>query len=189
VNVEAAYYSQGCFKAQNMLQDKFVCEFLNFKKNGTFLDIGCNEYQKINNTYYMEKNLNWNGIGIDIDPKFQNDWQKHRKSPYIIADATVLDYQKLLTNNNMPYIIDYLSLDLEPPTNTLLALKKVFESKFLFNIITYETDFYRERSTREPSRKLMLERDYVLIHETEQDDFYVYKRLVKFYLKFIAISV
>jgi hypothetical protein len=46
------YYSQ-----EWTAQDKFVAETLEFKKDGTFLDIGCHHYKNISNTYYLENEL------------------------------------------------------------------------------------------------------------------------------------
>jgi len=160
-------------------QDVWVSEQLKNKRDGTFLDIGCHHYKDINNTYYFESELNWRGIGIDRDGTWKEEWEKNRKSPFICADAVTMDYNSLLKEYNMPDIIDYLSMDLEPPTLTLQALRKLFETNYSFNVITYETDWYREKSTQEESRRLFKERDYILICErNSQDDFYVHKRLL-----------
>jgi hypothetical protein len=171
------FYSQNT-SSLPIQQDKFVCESLKYKKDGTFLDIGCGSYQYINNTYYLEKELNWSGIGIDFDGSHKEGWDNHRKASFILADATALDYQQLLEKHNMPKIIDYLSVDLEPPTLTLKALLKVFEASFSFNIVTFETDFYREKSTRGPSRKFLEEKGYVLVLGSEQDDYYIHSRIL-----------
>ena len=44
-------------------QDRFVNNILN-KKKGFFLEIGFVEPQKYNNTYVLEKKLDWRGINI-----------------------------------------------------------------------------------------------------------------------------
>lgn len=46
-------------------QDKFVCEKLEYKKYGYFLDIGANDGLWLSNTYYLEKELEWNGICVE----------------------------------------------------------------------------------------------------------------------------
>ena len=46
-------------------QDKWVCEYFNYKKGGFFLDIGAADGITINNTYYLEKELEWKGICIE----------------------------------------------------------------------------------------------------------------------------
>ena len=78
----------------------------------------------------------------------------------------------------MPKVIDYLSLDLEPPNVTLKALEKLFETDYMFNFITYETDAYRNPETVEPSRNLLSNKGYVLIKNVNnQDDFYIHATL------------
>ena len=83
----------------------------------------------------------------------------------------------------MPKIIDYLSLDLEPPPLTLQALRRLFESDYIFNIVTYETDYYRENdygtnSLRLPSQELFKSIGYVLVQEGRQDDYYIHSSLL-----------
>ena len=78
----------------------------------------------------------------------------------------------------MPMVIDYLSLDLEPPTLTLQALYKVFESGYTFRVVTYETDYYREQSTQEASRNFFLSKGYTLVQPGVQDDFYIHNSVL-----------
>lgn len=162
-------------------QDKFVVETLRNKKNGIFLDIGCHHYQDISNTYFLEKELNWSGIGIDIDCSYQDDWNSFRKhSLFVCGDATNLNYNELLLQQNMPKIIDYLTIDLEPPQLSLKALEKILETDYLFRVVTFETDAYRQLETRDISRKLFKEKGYTFIEERNaQDDFYVFTSLLE----------
>jgi hypothetical protein len=169
-------------------QDEFVFnaarKYLNKEKNGTFLDIGCHDYEHINNTYFLEKEHNWKGIGIDVDNQWAQGWKDNRpNSVFIAGDATALDYSSILKSNNMPKVIDYLSLDLEPPPVTLQALQKLFESDYIFNIVTYETDYYRENeygvdSLRLPSQELFKSKGYILVQEGRQDDYYIHNSLI-----------
>lgn len=155
-------------------QDKFVVEQLGNKQNGTFLDIGAGFYKNISNTYYLEKALGWRGIAIDIETKYQEEWDANRKNTvFVVQDATQIDYKELCNAHNLGPIIDYLSLDLEPPSMTFLALQKVLSSGLKFRVITFETDYYRYRDSREPSRKLLEEHGYKLTVLGDQDDFYV----------------
>lgn len=96
------------------LQDKFVLNVLKKKKNGTFLELGANHPIDINNTFTLEKDFGWNGIMIEFDEKHLKDYEEHRKdSVHVIADATKIEYKKLLVENNMPKNIDYLQIDLD----------------------------------------------------------------------------
>ena len=160
-------------------QDKFVVETFKGKRDRTFLDVGCSHYHDLSNTYYLEKELNWRGIGVEIDGNFKSGWYENRKTPFICHDALTLDYNTLLKEHNMPLVIDYLSLDLEPPVLSLQALYKIFESDFSFNVITFETDIYRESSTEEPSRSFLKEKGFVLVQAVNrQDDYYIHKRII-----------
>ncbi len=63
-------------------QDIIVRIYFNEKLNGTFLDIGCGYPKKINNTYLLEKDLNWDGISIDLENYVEDDgtmWEDCRK--------------------------------------------------------------------------------------------------------------
>jgi hypothetical protein len=159
-------------------QDKWVAERLNYKRNGTFLDIGCHHYSHLSNTFFFEKDLGWTGIGIELDETFKKGWEENRKSPFICHDATTLDYKEILEKYNMPKVIDYLNVDLEPPSVTLKALEKLFETDYIFNVVTFEIDGYRQTETIKPSRQLLSNRGYVLIKNVNnQDDYYVHARL------------
>lgn len=155
-------------------QDRFVVQQLNEKRGGTFLDVGACFYKTISNTYYLEKALGWRGVAMDIDPKFEEEWVLNRpNTQFLTCDATKVDYKQLSEDYNLGSVIDYLSLDLEPPEVTLAALQEILKSGLMFRVITFETDFYRYKDSREPSRKLLDEYGYNLTIEGEQDDFYV----------------
>ena len=81
----------------------------------------------INNTYVLEKKLNWKGIMIEYHKKWLNEYKIHRPdSIHIIENAANIDYKKLFQDNNVPYNIDYLQIDLEADNgSTLNALKKL----------------------------------------------------------------
>jgi hypothetical protein len=163
-------------------QDKFVAETFKYKKNGTFLDIGCNDYKDRNNTYFLEKNLNWIGVGVDTRKDFKDGWDKNRTSKFVTGNGTILDFKKVLDENNMPQIIDYLSIDTEPSSTSFKCLLNVFKSGYDFNVITFETDEYNtkpENSIQELSRIFLKNKGFVLIKEVRrQDDFYIHQRML-----------
>lgn len=68
------YYSQ-------CNQDKILNERI-FKnnKNGFYVDVGANHPTRISNTYFFEKELNWNGICIEPQKDMFELLQKERKS-------------------------------------------------------------------------------------------------------------
>jgi hypothetical protein len=170
------YQSQFC-------QDIWVDNVLNKINNGYFVDLGAHESEHISNSYFFEKERNWKGLAVEIDPKWKHQWIENRPSTiFICEDATIIDYNTVLKENNFPQQIDYLSIDLEPPTVTLKALYKIIQTDFIFKTITFETDYYREKSTREPSRELLKDNGYILIKDvgsngSSVDDFYIHNSI------------
>lgn len=145
-------------------QDLFVLTALNGKKDGTYLDIGAREPDFISNTYLLEQ-MGWTGVSIDIEDLGFN---KLRRNTFLLANALTLDYEQVLAN--APKQIDYLSIDIEPKTQTLECLKKLPLDKYRFSVITYETDFYDKsqgdrvsEQVRAESRKILQDLGYELI--------------------------
>lgn len=138
-------------------QDLFVLTMLNGKQNGTYLEIGANNPVYINNTYLLEQ-FGYSGISIDIIE--DKNWRSTRKkSEYIVADATAIDYTDIL--KNMPNQIDYLQLDIDPEQATFDVLKKLPHNQHRFSVITYETDaFHGDIELRDKSRKLLTSLGY-----------------------------
>lgn len=60
-------------------QDKYVLDniFAN-KKNGFFIELGAADGIINSNTYYMEKELDWDGICIEANPKYHEGLKKNR---------------------------------------------------------------------------------------------------------------
>ncbi len=129
-------------------QDMFVLSMLNGKKNGTYLEIGAMDAIFVNNTYLLESQFDWKGLSIDISPSSKTSFV-NRINPIIIEDALKLNYENILQENNFGHQIDYLSLDIEPMTQTLECLKCLPLDKYRFSVITYETDFYDQSVSRE----------------------------------------
>ena len=71
-------------------QDYWVIhEIFDYKKNGFFVDLAATDGKEINNTYIMEKKLNWEGICIEANPDFHKDLYKNRNchiSEEIVGD-------------------------------------------------------------------------------------------------------
>lgn len=167
-------------------QDLLVVKYLRQKQQGLFVDIGCGFPTNINNTYLLEKEFNWTGLSLDLvdrkdpDGKSWNDIRPN--STRVLLDALIVNYELLFLKYKLPKVIDYLSIDLEPPHKTLECLYRIPFDKFIFNCITFETDEYRDSQgpTRaELSRKYLKERGYCLIETiNKQDDFYLHKSIV-----------
>ncbi len=175
------------------MQDIFVINFLKNKEEGTYLEIGAADHKEGNNTYLLEKNYNWKGISFEIQKKYEEEWVKNRTNKCYYIDATTADYSKLLLDNDMPNIIDYLQLDCDPPIITFNILKRIPFDKFKFRVITFEHDQYNSRRNSEDwqikgkARSFLESKGYVLLADDISakgfsdkpfEDWYVNKTLV-----------
>lgn len=162
-----------------LFQDRWVCQTLDFKREGTFVDIGCRgPVAGGNNTYALESQLAWRGVSVDCVKEYIDLWEKSDRdeSGAYCLDAVHTDYEALFEENNLPEVIDYLSIDLEPPLITLKALFKIPFHKYKFRCITFETDEYRGFGTEGPSRMFLEQQGYLLVSSIKrQDDYWVYK--------------
>lgn len=144
-------------------QDLFVINLLN-KKNGTFLDLGCNLPIKINNTYLLELN-EWDGVSVDIID-FSNEWIS-RKSKFIKEDCFNIDFSSFLPLHYSEKTIDYLSLDMEKVGERYKILEKILMTNYEFKIITMEHDSYLgpeyELNEKIPQREILRKYGYKLI--------------------------
>jgi hypothetical protein len=119
-------------------QDIFVLLCTDYKKDGIFLDLGCNDPIFHNNTYLLEKDFNWRGLSVDIDAAMIQKFNV-RKTPATHQDCTKLDFKTVYEICGPR--IDYLSLDLDDVTYNCLC--KIPFTEIEFSIITYEHDLYR----------------------------------------------
>lgn len=144
-------------------QDMFVLSVLNGKTGGSFLEIGSGNPFYGNNTALLEKQFGWTGIAVDLDTGLANSYNQHRKSRCFNANALEIDYEKLLSENNMPAEIDYLQIDIDPAEVSLECLKKIPFSTRKFGVITFEHDAYTQLDpqVRTNARKILAENGYI----------------------------
>ena len=193
VNTIAKYFDvligKNCSQA---CQDKYILKCLNYKKNGTFLEIGSADPINWNNSFLLEKQYYWKGIMVEIDPSYLEQYQAVRPNSFhIIADASNVDYKKTLKDNVMPKNIDYLQIDLEVENmstlNCLYNLDENVFDEYKFAVITFEHDFYRGDyfDTLNISRQIFEKRGYKRIFSNVKyldydfEDWYIHPDLVK----------
>ena len=122
-------------------QDMFVLAALDGLRGGTYLDIGAHEPIFINNTHLLESVFDWRGVSIELDEALVERHGNLRRNPCHCRDATQVDYDALLSAAGIGPVVDYLSVDTDPPQVTLAALKKIPHDKYRFRVITFEHDF------------------------------------------------
>lgn len=158
-------------------QDKFVLDTLKNKRNGYWLELGCQGPIASSNTHVLEIEYDWKGISIDINQSYINQWTGVRNTEMLLcADALSINYEELLEKLNAPKEIDYLSMDLEPPPVTFAALTKIPFHKYKFKVITFEHDHYRNDflsfDLKNKSQKFFKDLGYKMVPEQVNDFYY-----------------
>lgn len=64
---------------------RWVLELLGHKKNGYFIDIGCNDPVNGNNTYVLERKYSWDGIVVEPNALYFGDIHHMRKCTKILG--------------------------------------------------------------------------------------------------------
>lgn len=152
-----------------VFQDLFVLAALDGKRSGTFLEIGCYDPVVLSNTLLLEQ-WGWSGCAVDHSPVYIEKMAAHGRRCFLsLNDATNIDYKSLLDSIGMPSRMDYLSVDVEPNTQTLAALKLALLSGRRFSVITFETEAYggdaggNSSGVLRKSRDLLVGAGYVLV--------------------------
>jgi hypothetical protein len=153
-------------------QDSFVLNALNEKIGGVYVEIGANDPFAWSNTFLLESEYNWSGVGFEIVPELVESYNNNRSNPCIQSDATTFDYKKYFDENNFPKQIDYLQLDIEPAEQTLRALRSLPLSDYRFSVITYEHDLYADPSNatiKQESIDILTALGYQMVAENVTD--------------------
>lgn len=145
------------------LQDLFVLAANQGQREQWYLEIGSAEPYYHNNTALLERNFNWHGLSIDIDPAKVQDFEKNRKNPVLCLDATTANYANLLAQHNVPRDLGYLQIDCDPPENSYHILTSIPWHKHRFAAVTFEHDFYADPSVRDRSREYLRLQGYELM--------------------------
>lgn len=59
-------------------QDTFLLNHTHYKKKGYFVDLAANDYHTISNTFYVERDYEWDGICIEPNPEYLPGLLQHR---------------------------------------------------------------------------------------------------------------
>ena len=171
-------------------QDRWVCEKFNYKRNGYFLNLGACDGIFYDNTYYLEKELGWDGVCVEPDIIVFEKLIKNRDClcinkalaeenkivrftkpgahGYIKEDgefsveATTIE--KLMVDYNVPSIIDYISMDIEWQEVPVLSTFPF--SKYEVILWTIEHNLYSDGpETKQIIKELMLANGYIIDQE------------------------
>ena len=186
-----------------------MAEILDYKNNGYFVDIGAYDGINLSNSYFLEKELNWNGICVEANSELYDKLKNSRQvlcencavnsyngtcffnpqdlSGSVKTEGTAViskTLESIFDEYSAPKIIDYLSLDVEGLEYEIL---KVFPfNKYYFRTITVEHNLY----IHGPAMKLQLQNllksnGYLIAKENvadqgnEFEDWYIYPPLIR----------
>ena len=187
------YYSQAG-------QDEWVDNFFASKKYGYFLDIGAYDGIKLSNTYYLEKDLLWNGICIEADPVIFKKLCINRKCKTVniavsdgegtigfassgltgrISDSGEIrvntsSLKKIIMDHKCPEVIDYISLDIEGYES--IALSEFPFDTHQFAIMTVEHNLYLGSDVNKKKiNEILTSKGYVIYKENIEDSGYKFE--------------
>lgn len=66
-------------------EEVIIRDFFQDKEGGFYLDVGASFAIEGSNTYYLEKNLGWTGIGVDALEDYAAEWAKERPASKFFA--------------------------------------------------------------------------------------------------------
>jgi len=153
-------------------QESFVLNMLQWKTNGYYLEVGAFDPFITSNTFCLETEFNWSGIAIEIKEECAVNF-KTRNNPCLLADATIINYSSLLKKYNAPKRIDYLQIDIDPPSNNLLVLQSMPLEDYRFSIITFEHDLYLDETNKlikDTARNILEDYGYRLVVDNAQHE-------------------
>lgn len=116
-------------------QDEFVVSVLKQKKNGYFVDIGAYDGITISNTYYLEKELGWNGLCVEANPHTYNSMVECRNTECV--NVAIAPYEK-----EVEILLNGWSSAINDSFTSSEILKQGFES-VIVNAITINELFER----------------------------------------------
>jgi len=82
----------GSSRHSEHLEEWVIRDFFNDRRNGTFVDVGANDYRMFSNTYYLETQLGWSGLAVEPQRQFELDYTKYRARtrflPFFVSDLS-----------------------------------------------------------------------------------------------------
>lgn len=103
------------FKGQH-LQDKFVIEYFNYKRNGVYIDIGAYDGVQLSNTYILEKHFDWTGICFEpMEHQFEKLKDNRKNSINYNCAAYNTDGEETFTfvkSDNYPDMLSGITKDI-----------------------------------------------------------------------------
>lgn len=129
-NFDIAFSTFQNHKSQ-LLQDIFVLETLNYKKEGFFVEFGVKDGLDRSNTYLLEKSFQWNGIVAEPSRQFHSQLKVNR--------SCIIDQRCVFTESNLEALFCEVSEGNKNGLSTMeMYLKSDKHYKNRKNSLTYK---------------------------------------------------
>lgn len=138
-------------------QDLWVVAMTEGKRDGFFLDLGCNSPMTGNNTYLIESEFGWTGILVDLLPGCET-----RKGKFFQCDAANPTAKLIRAYYEMPKVVDFLSLDVDEHTSEAFSQIPWLPKRYRVACIEHDS-YVRGPETRDRIRRVMLAMGYILV--------------------------
>ncbi len=126
------------FKSQ-IGQDRWVCEFFSYKKNGYFVDIGAHNGIFYSNTIYLEQVLGWKGICMEAGLGHYNSLLRNRSCDSYHAFITNQDGENISFNESN-YVKPRIRKTIKVPTRTVATAFKSFAVPKVIDYVSLDVD-------------------------------------------------
>jgi hypothetical protein len=170
----------------NSGQEKFVLDILDYKENGTYVELGAFHSRDGSNTYFLEKDYGWSGVSFEILSDRRAEFIANRNNP-CLGDALSFNYVKYFEENNFPKQIDYLQVDIDngyaqdgrpegSAYTSFWGLISIPLTQYRFSVITFEHDanmYFKNISIRDMQRELLDSLGYTLVVRKQHEDWWV----------------
>ena len=86
-------------------EEWIIRDFFNDARDGVFVDVGANHYQRESNSYYLETQRGWRGVAIEPQTKFAADYATYRPKtifvPLFVSDKSDHDVTMYVPGNDL----------------------------------------------------------------------------------------
>jgi FkbM family methyltransferase len=86
-------------------EEWIVRDFFGDRRDGVFVDVGANHYQRESNTYFLETRLGWSGLAIEPQAKFAAGYQSNRPRtrfiPLFVSDTSNREATMYVPTNDL----------------------------------------------------------------------------------------
>lgn len=85
-------------------EEWIIRDFFADRRDGVFVDVGANHYQRSSNTYFLETALGWSGIAVEPQVEFADDYARFRPRttfvPLFVSDTSNSEAVLYIPRNN-----------------------------------------------------------------------------------------